>query len=89
MAQRESFLVRYFWNLYESRDRTEISRVISRLDHDGSRLKWLHSKAAQTPNEDGYEWGVFRVKRNDVGKVVDAERCNENYIDLDEAMKNV
>jgi hypothetical protein len=88
MAQRESFLIRYFWNLYEGRARDELAKMISKLDHNNTRLKWLQSKVAQTPNADGYEWGVFRVKRDDCGKVIDVERCNEDYLDLDEAMKN-
>jgi hypothetical protein len=88
MAKRESHLVRYFLNLYEDRDRAELTKLVTKLDHEANRLKWLQSKAAQTPNEDGYEWGVFRVKRDESGKVIDVERCNPEYIDLDEAMKS-
>lgn len=87
MAQRESHLISDAMNAYYHRSADDLRRMVERLVRNTLRVKWLQRVDASTPDKDGYEWGVFRVKRDEFGKVVEAERCNENLLDVDEAMK--
>ena len=51
---------------------------------DTKRLAWLHSGFEM--DEEGFQWGVYRVKWDDAGKPLSVLQTLSDYSDLDKAM---
>lgn len=61
-----------------------LKKQIAELTRYKDRLEWLHSEGG--PDPEGYTWGVFRVKWNDEGKLVDVWHTYSDFSDLDAEM---
>lgn len=51
------------------------------------RLAWLHDCSKGTVDDEGYEWGIFRVKWNAAGQPVSVLQTLSDMSDLDEEMR--
>lgn len=54
---------------------------------DSQRLKFLHTLGPSNPDKEGYEWGVFKVKWDEHGTMVECWQTACDSSDLDAAMR--
>jgi hypothetical protein len=66
------------------RHRSEQDALLNLLSKEKARLHWLHSPASH--NVDGYEWGIYRVKYDEHGQMVECLQTFSDFSDLDAAM---
>ncbi len=62
---------------------------LAELETAEQRLKWLHTCGIEGQSDkdpEGYEWGIYRVKWDEHGKLVDVQQTFSDMSDLDAAM---
>jgi hypothetical protein len=64
----------------------DAGKRIVELERYEARMKWLHDCTHGNLDDDGYEWGVYRVKWEN-GRAVEVWQTNADFSDLDAEME--
>lgn len=67
---------------------SSLQRVVSRwqeLLEYKARMEWLHDCSSGVTDQDGCEWGIYRVKWEN-GKAIEVWQTNSDFSDLDAEM---
>jgi hypothetical protein len=69
------------------KDKARLVEMVLNIDKERTlyarRLAWLHDCSGNMTDADGCEWGIFRVKNNKDGQVVEAWHTFSDFSDLD------